>query len=163
RPRPIPTPAARNHPPAGSHFAQAAVAHAAARRPAPRRRSAMAPALTSRLDSRSSTTARTFGGGGIVAGGPPATLGGLGRHRRRVAGDARLQLVPLAVLPELGPLLDGHRQLERGLVLLDLARVLGVGEAEVARPEAADALAVDAHEVAADVVVDHRLVRLAVL
>src|SRR5262249_13530822 len=73
----------------------------------------------------------------------------------------RRQFVPLTMLPELGPLvgLDGQGELALLLVLDNDAGL--VAEVEIARGEAADALAVDAHQIAALVIVDHGLIRLA--
>lgn len=78
---------------------------------------------------------------------------------RRVAFDPRPQFVPLAVLPELRPFLRAHGQRERAGIGDDLRHL--VLEVEVADADpAGQSLAVDAHQVSAAVVVDHRLVRL---
>src|SRR5579883_2831539 len=80
----------------------------------------------------------------------------------RVAYDPRPQLVPLAVLPERGPGRGLDRQRERGLDgddLRDLAAKAEVPNRDTPR----EPLAVDSHQVAAGVVVDHRLIRLALL
>src|SRR5262249_7697013 len=84
----------------------------------------------------------------------------------RVAYDAGLQLVPFAVFPEVWPLVGRNGQGSRTLVLpLDVGGDLigALGGSVVAVVEPADAFAVDAHEIAAFVVVDHGLKRLAVL
>src|SRR6516164_1403544 len=85
-----------------------------------------------------------------------------GRDGRRVAFNARFQLVPFAMFPKLGPLLGRDGQGSRALVLtLDVSGDLvgALEEAVVAVVERADAFAVDPHEIAALVVVDHGLIR----
>lgn len=84
---------------------------------------------------------------------------------RGVALDAGAELVPLAGAPEIGPAggIDGEGGGRRaGVFSFDFGDF--VGEVVVAQVgDAAQALAVDAHEVAAGVVVDHGLPGLAVL
>ena len=78
------------------------------------------------------------------------------------AGDASAEFVPLAVIPEGFPLLCGHGEGHRCAFGFEHDVIWCALEAEVANMRlCAQAFAVDAHEIAAAVVVDHGLVALA--
>src|SRR5208283_2649090 len=82
---------------------------------------------------------------------------------RRVSLDPGTQFVPLTMLPEVRPVLQVHWEGHRDRRAVNLAHkfdVIGpVQESEIAhvRPGPEASFAVEPHQVAADVIVDHRL------
>src|SRR6185436_8466902 len=79
-----------------------------------------------------------------------------GCDRRRIATDARSQRVPLTMTPEARPVFGQNGQRDRRRIGTDGGDL--VQKCEIAnRWFPADSLAVDSHQVAARVVIDHRL------